>query len=94
MMTHICDQCTTYEACMIDFDAQTWCSRCWHTAAERSAQSGVLAPLCVNIPFVMVFCRRFAPTPQRPSPLLAVHEALRRRWAARLGLPLDSEEQP
>src|SRR5437667_88181 len=58
MMTYICDQCTTYEACMIDFDAQTWCSSCWNTAAERSAQSGDLAPFCVNIPFVMVYCRR------------------------------------
>src|SRR5204863_10115106 len=38
LITHICNQCTTYEACMIDFDAQTWCSRCWKTAAERSTE--------------------------------------------------------
>jgi hypothetical protein len=90
-----CDQCKTWEATAIDPDAQTWCSRCWATAAERATEAGRLAPFVVDIAFIRLYATTpsdgvIATGPFGLSPLRAVHEVTRRRWAARLGLPEES----
>jgi hypothetical protein len=70
--------------------AQTWCARCWNAASARATAAGILAPYVVSIAFLQALLA--TPPGSRICALLVVHPAMRRRWSARLGLPLAEED--